>query len=106
MPCDVLSFAMAAIEVLTGNVPFSDGIESHDAAAKIKAGERPSRPVGVPDALWRLIEDCWQQDPAKQPSFAQVVERLEAMPSKPFKLDELFEANLKSSRASVAADKA
>ncbi|KAL2918479.1 U1 snRNP protein [Polyrhizophydium stewartii] len=89
-PSDVFSFAMTAVEVLTGDVPFGSSIASHTALAKIKAGERPSRPDGVPDALWKIIEDCWQQDAAARPRFDSVVEMLEKQPAVPLNLDQIL----------------
>jgi hypothetical protein len=66
---------------LTGKHPFS---ELHNDGAVIKAvldGIRPSRPSscsGTPllDALWTLLQDCWEELPKKRPTAVQTVDRL------------------------------
>ncbi|KAI9030216.1 hypothetical protein DFJ74DRAFT_655895 [Hyaloraphidium curvatum] len=45
----------------------------------LSAGERPARQEGTPDALWGLIEACWDSDPAKRPSSEELPERLRAI---------------------------
>nr|KAJ3421023.1 hypothetical protein HK105_004702 [Polyrhizophydium stewartii] len=101
-PSDVFSFAMTAVEVLTGDVPFGSSVTGHEALVKIKSGERPFRPHGLPEALWQIIEDCWQQDPAARPSFAQVVERLEKLPVVPLDSDQILAAQRVPSLAESA----
>nr|KAJ3419815.1 Leucine-rich repeat serine/threonine-protein kinase 2 [Polyrhizophydium stewartii] len=102
-PSDVFAFAMMAVEVLTGDVPFGADVSSNEVVAKIKAGERPARPDGVPDALWQVVEECWQQDPGARPSFAAVVERLKQLPSAPLTFDKIFAVESLSRRAYAAA---
>ncbi|KAL2915698.1 U1 snRNP protein [Polyrhizophydium stewartii] len=101
-PSDVFSFAMTAVEVLTGDVPFGRSVAGYSALAKIKAGERPSRPDGVSDALWQIIVDCWQQDPTVRPPFAQVVARLEKLPVVPLDLEQILTTQRMSSMAESA----
>nr|KAJ3417961.1 hypothetical protein HK105_000548 [Polyrhizophydium stewartii] len=101
-PSDVFSFAMTAVEVLTGDVPFGSSVTGHEALVKIKSGERPFRPHGLPEALWQIIEDCWQQDPAARPSFSQVVERLEKLPVVPLDLTQILAAHRLSDLAENA----
>jgi len=48
---------------------------SSDAATlrKIQAGETPQQPYdGIDDAVWDFLEKCWDSDPSKRPSTAQV----------------------------------
>eukprot|EP00842_Homolaphlyctis_polyrhiza_P003491 jgi/Hompol1/4142/HPOL_006941-RA len=80
---DVFSFAMTAYEILTGTVPFAE--ERIETIVKdwIRDGERPNRPEGVSDTLWDIIVECWHQDPAQRPKFADVVRRIQDLPSKP-----------------------
>ena len=35
--------------------------------------ERPPIPENIPDVLHRLLETCWQNDPEKRPTFAEIV---------------------------------
>jgi len=37
--------------------------------------ERPVIPNNTPPALARLIRKCWHSDPAKRPSFAQILDK-------------------------------
>ncbi|KAJ7882108.1 kinase-like domain-containing protein, partial [Mycena leptocephala] len=78
---DIYAFACVAHQLLTGKHPFS---ELHNDGAVIKAvldGIRPSRPSscsGTPllDALWTLLQDCWEELPKKRPTAVQTVDRL------------------------------
>ncbi|KAL2918543.1 U1 snRNP protein [Polyrhizophydium stewartii] len=76
LPLDVFSFAMTALEILTAKVPFVELARDDHVRAKIRSGERPARPGGIPDALWALIQACWSHDPQTRPTFGEIVERL------------------------------
>jgi serine/threonine protein kinase len=39
-------------------------------------GTRYVRPDGTPDAFWQLITECWDHDPDRRPSFADITERM------------------------------
>lgn len=43
-------------------VPFA-GLLNMRVKHKILTGERPDRPDGIDDTLWRIIQGCWQHDP-------------------------------------------
>jgi serine/threonine protein kinase len=78
-PADVFAFAMLAVEVFTGSVPF-EGQTSAMAASRVLRGERPEMPgnaqdVGLTGEMWKLLESCWQQDPEKRPTMDEVVRR-------------------------------
>ena len=79
---DVFAFGMLAVEVFTGKIPF-EGQKNKAAEVQISQGGRPERPrnartVGLTEGMWKLIEDCWQQDPRTRPGMEKVVRRLEA----------------------------
>ncbi|KAL2918541.1 hypothetical protein HK105_201942 [Polyrhizophydium stewartii] len=78
---DVFSFAMTALEIMTGKVPFANAMDEKAVAHAIRRGVRPARADSIPDALWDLLDDCWNKDPAERPAFAQVVRRIEALVS-------------------------
>ncbi|KAL2920383.1 hypothetical protein HK105_200456 [Polyrhizophydium stewartii] len=110
-PSDMFLFGMAAFNITSGSVPFAD--EPHDGivAGWIKDGERPDRPKRVPDALWRIIERCWQADPAGRLSVGEVVATLKALPhTKPSfgsaKSDVVTCPSVKKANASCMTDKA
>ncbi|KAI9015399.1 kinase-like domain-containing protein [Hyaloraphidium curvatum] len=78
-PGDVYAFAMLCYEVVSGGkYPFEEMLNPavilYNVAIK---GARPVRPANVPDAVWSLIERCWDQDPLRRPEFAQIVSELE-----------------------------
>ncbi|KAL2920386.1 U1 snRNP protein [Polyrhizophydium stewartii] len=78
-PSDVFSFAMAAVEILSGEVPFPELNEDQEIRSKIAGGEKPPQPPGTPEALWQPIQDFWHHKPEMQPEFKDIVERLEEL---------------------------
>ena len=78
-PADVFAFAMFAVEVFTGKIPF-DKQKNEAVVASILRGSRPEMPkdahaVGLTDEMWKLLQRCWQQDPDKRPTMEEVVRR-------------------------------
>lgn len=73
-PADVYSFGMVCYEVMSGGrYPFEDQPNVASIIYKVAIlGERPSRPNGVDDGSWALMNSCWEQDPGKRPSFATI----------------------------------
>lgn len=41
--------------------------------------ERPKRPSYCPDALWQLLEACWDPEPANRPSLDKVITCLDTI---------------------------
>ena len=78
---DVFAFAMFAVEVFTGKIPF--GEQRNEAVIiRISRGGRPevpddAREVGLTNDMWALIENCWHQNPDRRPSMREVVRRLQ-----------------------------
>ena len=52
------------------------GIGPGIVAHRIDTGWRPEIPQRVYPALVKLIEDCWDGDPARRPNFAEIVDVL------------------------------
>ena len=80
-PADVFAFAMLAIEVFTGEVPFGEQKDG-EVVLRILRGGRPEMPansqaVGLTADMWKLLESCWQQNPKKRPTMEEVVKRWE-----------------------------
>jgi serine/threonine protein kinase len=74
---DVFAFAMLAVEVFAGKVPFGD-MKNESVVVQIVAGKRPEKPLaaeqlGLSVEMWKFIEKCWNQNPNKRPSMDQVV---------------------------------
>ena len=75
-PADVFAFAMLAVEVFTGEVPWGKTTRVAAVISKIPRGDRPNRPKDINDVVWGLLTACWDQDPQKRPNIGNVVEKL------------------------------
>ncbi|XP_049415222.1 integrin-linked protein kinase 1 isoform X2 [Solanum stenotomum] len=76
---DVFSFALILQEMIEGCPPFSMKQEIEVAKAYV-ANERP--PFSASQKLYahglrELIEDCWEEQPSKRPTFQRIIIRLE-----------------------------
>ena len=76
---DVFAFAMFAIEVFTGKIPFEEQ-KNEAVVLRISQGGRPEMPenaqaVGLTDEMWKILDSCWQQNPKKRPTMEEVVRR-------------------------------
>ena len=69
---DVFSFAMLLFELITHQVPFADRAPMLAVLATSMQGQRPPIPDGTPELLRTLVHDCWQDSPAKRPTFEHV----------------------------------
>ncbi|XP_057537158.1 integrin-linked protein kinase 1-like [Amaranthus tricolor] len=76
---DVFSFALILQEMIEGCPPFAS-MDEKDAQKAYCANERPPfRAAGKPYAhgLKELIEECWNEDPRKRPTFREIIPRLD-----------------------------
>jgi hypothetical protein len=72
------------IQVYTGRPPFGY-LREIAVALSIIEGRRPARPaaekcrggVGIPDALWEIMQLCWDQRPEGRPDAATVLAKLQ-----------------------------
>ncbi|KAI0287928.1 ras guanine nucleotide exchange factor domain-containing protein [Russula brevipes] len=80
---DVWSFGMLSIEIFTDNVPFSHVSNEAYIPLLLRDGPLPTRPDhsvtmrGLSDALWDLMNQCWQRDPVSRPSMSQIREAIQ-----------------------------
>ncbi|OCH91148.1 kinase-like protein [Obba rivulosa] len=79
---DMYSFSMVMWEVFTGKIPFYN--LHHDATViyKVLSGVRPERPsqatgLGLFDAVWDVITQCWKGDQTARPTAAYVFDQLQ-----------------------------
>ncbi|KAK0436365.1 hypothetical protein EV421DRAFT_1907980 [Armillaria borealis] len=79
---DIYSIGGLILQACTGGVPYSYYNEPRVLGAII-AGEKPRRPTSdeanISDALWSMIEECWQDDPLERPTAAALKSRLQAI---------------------------
>jgi serine/threonine protein kinase len=78
---DVFAFAMLAVEVFAGEVPFGNMTEG-SVAVQIADGKRPAKPraaerLGLTVEMWAFIETCWGSNPSGRPTIDEVVRTLE-----------------------------
>ncbi|MBA0662545.1 hypothetical protein Goklo_006643 [Gossypium klotzschianum] len=78
---DVFSFALILQEMIEGYPPFS-AKQDNEVPKVYAARERP--PFKAPakhyaHGLKELIEECWNEKPAKRPTFRQIITRLESI---------------------------
>ncbi|TDL15151.1 kinase-like protein [Rickenella mellea] len=74
---DTYSFGCVCLEVMTGNVPFSE-LTDMAVTFAIMQNKLPKRPVGhcieygLDDSLWNIIERCWDIEPSQRPAIVQL----------------------------------
>jgi CRP-like cAMP-binding protein len=77
---DVFSFAYILLEIATGEDPFDamDNLEALEFPQKVaREGFRLPVPQDVPRPIAELIEQCWDAEPGKRPTFTLVRRRLQ-----------------------------
>ncbi|KAG0598778.1 hypothetical protein M758_12G099900 [Ceratodon purpureus] len=79
---DVFSYGMTCYEVLTGRVPFQDHplCEQSPLLSDLVINQhlRPKVPEYVDNWACKLLEWCWQSNPAARPSFEEILSFNEA----------------------------
>ncbi|KAG8948558.1 hypothetical protein FRC03_000681 [Tulasnella sp. 419] len=82
---DTWSFGMVSYEVFTLEKPYSHCALDVQVIDDIEQGFRHKRPrgtaetQGLTNAVWRLTEDCWEQDPLDRPGMSYVAARLKTL---------------------------
>ena len=76
---DIYALGMTMYQVLTGQWPFYPKREAEVVLAVV-SGKRPPKPenaeeIGMTEAVWELMSECWREDRAKRPEILQVLRR-------------------------------
>ena len=62
---------------MTEQTPFNDLVSKDDIILNVaEKGIRPIFETKIPSCYQKLIEDCWEDDPKRRPTFDQIVEIL------------------------------
>ncbi|KAJ7913598.1 kinase-like domain-containing protein [Mycena leptocephala] len=73
---DVYAFACLGYEIYTGKNPFFEVSDDMAVTFGVLEGNRPSNDPMIPEAIWKLFQDCWEQDAEKRPTAHQITKRL------------------------------
>jgi serine/threonine protein kinase len=76
---DVFSFGVNLWELLTRDTPYKDMQPMQVGLAVLNRGLRPEIPHDTPEDYAALMRACWNADPMKRPSFAQIIRALQSM---------------------------
>lgn len=82
---DVYAFGLILWELVSGKIPFFE-MDGTPASIHAADGKRPEMPPDCPGLWAELIQRCWQDNPAKRPTFAQVLDILPTLPPIPVKI--------------------
>ena len=74
--CDVYSFAMTVYYILNGGLGDLNKKSTFEFMRSISIGKRPKINSNVPIAYKELIEECWQNDPERRPTFGEIVNNI------------------------------
>lgn len=72
---------MVRLQIYSGCPPFHGwSVPDIVRAVSPRDGQRPERPNsatnGLTDALWELIQECWDDNPSKRPTIEEVWRKL------------------------------
>ncbi|XP_076635362.1 anaplastic lymphoma kinase isoform X1 [Colletes latitarsis] len=73
---DVWAFGVLLWEIMSfGYMPYT-GCTNRETISMVTSGGRLEKPVGCPDPIYGIMNNCWRPRPEDRPSFATIVERL------------------------------
>ncbi|KAH7329818.1 kinase-like domain-containing protein [Rhizoctonia solani] len=89
-PCDVWGWAMAALEIISGSIPYHMHKQAMTIILQITKGppRRDHHPKWEeyayrPDEMWDLLNKCWAMDPQDRPTMDEVAMRLKEIAKMP-----------------------
>lgn len=74
---DVYAFSIILYQIITNLSPYKDTNNYFLILLDVRNKKRPKIPSTVPSCYKELIEECWDDDPTKRPTFESIIERLE-----------------------------
>ncbi|KAJ1305877.1 hypothetical protein OPQ81_010599 [Rhizoctonia solani] len=89
-PCDIWGWAMTALEIVSGSIPFHMHKQAMTIILQISKGppRREHHPKWEeyayrPDEMWELLQKCWAMEPQDRPTIDDVVSRLKQIAKLP-----------------------
>jgi len=79
---DSYSFAIVILEMLLRGDPFGSLPPKTIITQVLQDKIRPNIPANVPTVFRKMIEGCWQHDPATRPTFSVIVKILSQSPDR------------------------
>eukprot|EP01114_Cavostelium_apophysatum_P016329 TRINITY_DN4614_c1_g2_i1.p2 TRINITY_DN4614_c1_g2~~TRINITY_DN4614_c1_g2_i1.p2 ORF type:complete len:186 (-),score=46.96 TRINITY_DN4614_c1_g2_i1:23-580(-) len=76
---DVFSYGVVLYEILSGEMPWRE-LSNMEAARQVVEGKRLPTPPNANKHLVSIMLRCWEQQPEKRPSTAEIVSLLEKIP--------------------------
>ncbi|KAF8756377.1 kinase-like protein [Rhizoctonia solani] len=89
-PCDVWGWAMAALEIISGSIPYHTHKQAMTIILQISKGP-PRREHHAkfeeyayrPDEMWALLEKCWAMEPSEASEYDEVLIELKRIAKMP-----------------------
>ncbi|CCO36792.1 Serine/threonine-protein kinase TNNI3K [Rhizoctonia solani AG-1 IB] len=85
-PCDVWGWAMAALEIISGSIPYHMHKQAMNIILKVNEGPPRrkdyagfNRYAHRPDETWALLERCWAKEPESRPTMDEIVKELKGI---------------------------
>uniref|UniRef100_A0A915EGW5 Protein kinase domain-containing protein n=1 Tax=Ditylenchus dipsaci TaxID=166011 RepID=A0A915EGW5_9BILA len=73
---DVWAFGVLLFEVFSGGDTPYPTIQASDMLDHLQNGNRLPQPILCPDEIYKLMKECWQEDPDKRPTCEQVRKKI------------------------------
>jgi len=72
---DVWSFAIVVLEIFTNGTAPYPGMDNAMVIVQVMAGYRTPQPSNCPNVVYKLMTDCWDQNPESRPLFRDILSR-------------------------------